>query len=134
AMSLAKPGGHVVGTVPALMSLWSSIDEQAGHKIRYSEETLAATLAGVRGARVLEIAPFFRSLVPLVWVQRRMLGKSGRTDPREHVQASVQNLRVPPLPINAGLLALANAEHALARAMPRLSIPGASLWFSLARA
>jgi SAM-dependent methyltransferase len=131
AATLAKPGGHVVGTVPALMSLWSSIDEHAGHKIRYSEETLSATLAGVRGARVLEIAPFFRSLVPLVWVQRRMLGKSGRTDQREHVQASVQNLRVPPLPINAALLAMVSAEHAFSRAL-RVPLPGASLWFTLA--
>ncbi|MET0595113.1 MAG: class I SAM-dependent methyltransferase [Polyangiaceae bacterium] len=134
AASLAKPGGYVVGTVPALMSLWSSIDEHAGHKIRYSQQTLAETLAGVRGAHVTEIAPFFRSLVPLVWLQRRMLGRAGRTDRSEHVAASVQNLRVPPLPINAGLLAMANAEHALARAVPRLSLPGASLWFALARA
>lgn len=133
AATLAKPGGYIVGTVPALMSLWSSIDEHAGHKIRYSEQTLAETLSGVRGARTTEIAPFFRSLVPLMWAQRKALGKSGRTDRREHVAASVQNLRVPPLPINAGLLAMVNAEHALARAVPRLSLPGASLWFALAR-
>ena len=50
ALSRAKPGGLVVGTVPALMSLWSSIDEHAGHKVRYSRATLSALLSRVRGA------------------------------------------------------------------------------------
>jgi SAM-dependent methyltransferase len=133
ALRFAKPGGHVVGTVPALMALWSSIDEHAGHKTRYSAEGLAATLAGLEGATVLEIAPFFRSLVPLVWMQRRFLSKSSTADRRDHAAASVQNLRVPPLPINAGLLALVTAEHALASRLGRIRIPGASLWFSVRR-
>jgi SAM-dependent methyltransferase len=133
AMSFAKPGGHVVGTVPALMSLWSSIDEHAVHKTRYGAATLGATLRLVPGATIVEIAPFFRSLVPLVWAQRRLLDQRGRAEGREDVAASVQNLRVPLLPINAGLLALANAEHAFARRARRLPIPGASLWFALSR-
>jgi len=133
ALRFAKPGGHVVGTVPALMALWSSIDEHAGHKTRYSADGLAATLAGLEGVTVLEIAPFFRSLVPLVWMQRRLLSKSSTAARRDHAAASVQNLRVPPLPINAGLLALVTAEHALASRLGRTRIPGASLWFSVRR-
>jgi SAM-dependent methyltransferase len=131
ALRFAKPGGHVVGTVPALMSLWSSIDVHAGHKTRYSARTLETTLAGLRGARVLEIAPFFRLLVPLLWAQRRFIGKSGRADPRQHAAAAVNNMRVPPFPLNASLLAIATAEHALAP-MLRVPLPGASLWFVLA--
>ena len=133
ALRFAKPGGHVVGTVPALMALWSSIDEHAGHKTRYSAESLAATLSGLEGATVLAITPFFRSLVPLVWMQRRLLSKSSTADRRDHAAASVQNLRVPPRPINAGLLALVTAEHALAARLGRIRIPGASLWFSVRR-
>jgi hypothetical protein len=133
ALRFAKPGGHIVGTVPALMALWSSIDEHAGHKTRYSAEDLAATLSGLEGATVLEITPFFRSLVPLVWMQRRLLSKSSTADRRAHAAASVQNLRVPPRPINAGLLALVTAEHALASRLGQIRIPGASLWFTVRR-
>jgi 2-polyprenyl-3-methyl-5-hydroxy-6-metoxy-1,4-benzoquinol methylase len=131
ALRMAKTGGFLVGTVPALMSLWSSIDEHAGHKTRYSRVTLAATLEQVHGATIIEIAPFFRSLVPLVWLQRRMLGRSRAADRRAHVAASVQNLRVPPRPINAGLLAMVTAEQALAPLLRRAHWPGASLWFAL---
>jgi SAM-dependent methyltransferase len=133
ALVFAKPGGWVVGTVPALMALWSSIDEHAGHKTRYSERTLATTLSRLDGATVHEIAPFFRSLVPLVWAQRRLLGKSSEAEARVHAAASVQNLRVPPRPVNAVLLAMVSGEHALAPFLRRVTLPGASLWFSLVR-
>lgn len=131
ALRFAKPGGVVVGTVPALMSLWSSIDVHAGHKVRYSARTLEDTLTSVRRASVIAIEPFFRSLVPLVWAQRRLIGKSDGAGAREHVTASVNNLRVPLLPINAGLLAMTTAEHALAPLLRGLRLPGASLWFAM---
>jgi SAM-dependent methyltransferase len=131
ALRFVGPRGYVVGTVPALMSLWSSIDEHAGHKTRYSAETLGATLARVEGARTVAVTPFFRSLVPLMWAQRRLLGQSGPAEKSAHVAASIQNLRVPPRPINVGLLALVNAEHAVSARLPRLPVPGASLWFVL---
>ena len=131
AMCFAKPGGYVIGTVPALMSLWSSIDAHSGHKTRYSERTLGTTLSALRGARVIEIAPFFRLLVPLLWAQRRLIDKSGHSDPSEHSAAAVSNMRVPPFPINASLLALSTAEQALTPALSRFPLPGASLWFAL---
>ena len=131
ALHFAKPDGYVVGTVPALMSLWSSIDLHAGHKTRYSTRTLEVTLASLRGARVLEITPFFRSLVPLIWAQRRWIGRSSGAEPRDHASASVHNLRVPPFPINAAFLALTTAEHALAALLRAVPLPGASLWFAL---
>jgi 2-polyprenyl-3-methyl-5-hydroxy-6-metoxy-1,4-benzoquinol methylase len=133
ALCFAKPGGYVVGTVPALMALWSSIDEHAGHKTRYSAKGLQKTLAALAGAKVLEIAPFFRSLVPLVWVQRRFLSQTSDADRSDHAAASVQNLRVPPEPINIGLLAVVSVEHALASWLGTLRVPGTSLWFSLRR-
>jgi SAM-dependent methyltransferase len=131
ALGFAKPGGFVVGTVPALMALWSSIDEHAGHKTRYSEPALRALLGAVEGARVVSIAPFFRALVPLVWLQRRMLGVSRGADRRSHVAASVQNLQVPLAPLNAVLFAVTTVEHALAPILQRVPLPGASLWFAL---
>jgi SAM-dependent methyltransferase len=125
ALSLVRPGGHVVGTVPALMSLWSGIDEHAGHKIRYSAAGLRQFLSRTAGARVVQVSPFFRSLVPLMWAQRRLIGKRGGAG------ASVRNLSVPPSPVNSALFAMVTLEHALAPALDRLPLPGASLWFAL---
>jgi len=122
-----RKGGLLVGTVPALMALWSPIDEHAGHKIRYSERTLREVLSGLDGATVVEISSFFRSLVPMMWAQRRMIGRRG------DAKASVQNLSVPPWPLNAALFALVSLEHALAPLLDRRAIAGASLWFALKR-
>jgi 2-polyprenyl-3-methyl-5-hydroxy-6-metoxy-1,4-benzoquinol methylase len=125
AIALVRSGGFVVGTVPALMALWSGIDEHAGHKIRYSRATLDKVLSGVKGARIVEISPFFRSLVPMMWAQRRLIGR------RPRASASVQNLTVPPVPVNAALLAMVTLEHMLAPALDKFHVPGTSLWFAL---
>jgi SAM-dependent methyltransferase len=127
AMRWLRPGGHLVGTVPALMSLWSSIDEHAGHKTRYSMTTLRSTLSRLDEARVVEIAPFFRSLVPVMWAQRRLIGK------RPSAAASVQNLSIPRWPLNRALLAMVTLERNLAPLLDRTRLPGASLWFALSR-
>ncbi|RYE93032.1 MAG: methyltransferase type 11, partial [Myxococcales bacterium] len=55
------------------MALWSHVDVQAGHQRRYERAELTRQLATVRGATVVEVAPFNRLLVPLMWAQRRML-------------------------------------------------------------
>jgi SAM-dependent methyltransferase len=125
AIALTRPGGHVVGTVPAMMALWSGIDEHAGHKTRYSRASLREVLSRPSGVTVVEIAPFFRSLVPLMWAQRRLIGGRGSA------AASVKNLTVPPSPVNAALFAMVTLEHALAP--DRLPLPGTSLWFALKR-
>lgn len=123
ALALVEPRGVVVGTVPALMSLWSPVDERAGHRVRYDVRSLRELLACVRGARLLELQPFFRSLVPLLWVQRRLLA-------RGHGSAlSEQNLAVPRWPLNALLHRLCTLE----RRLPLRNVPGASLWFALRR-
>jgi 2-polyprenyl-3-methyl-5-hydroxy-6-metoxy-1,4-benzoquinol methylase len=120
-------GGYVVGTVPALMALWSGTDEYAGHKTRYSERTLGAVLERVAGAKLVEIAPFFRTLVPIMWVQRRFVGKHG------DAAGSVQNLSVPRWPINGALFSMVTLETRLSAVLDRAPIPGASLWFALAK-
>jgi SAM-dependent methyltransferase len=125
AVDLVRPGGYVVGTVPALMALWSGIDEHAGHKTRYSRASLTGVLSRVQGASIVEVSSFFRSLVPLMWAQRRIVGR------RAGARAAVRNLSVPPKPVNAALFAMVTIEHALGPALDKLSLPGASLWFAL---
>ncbi len=127
ALGWLAPGGHLVGTVPALMALWSGIDEHAGHKTRYSSRTLRDVLASVRGASIVEIAPFFRSLVPLMWAQRRLVGKRG------DAAGAVQNLTVPRWPVNSALFSMVTLEHRMATVLDKAPIPGASLWFALSR-
>jgi SAM-dependent methyltransferase len=127
ALGWLAPGGHLVGTVPALMALWSGTDEYAGHKIRYSATTLRAVLERVGGAKLVEIAPFFRSLVPIMWVQRRFVGRHG------DAAGSVQNLNVPRWPVNDALFSVVTLENKLASVLDKAPIPGASLWFALAK-
>jgi 2-polyprenyl-3-methyl-5-hydroxy-6-metoxy-1,4-benzoquinol methylase len=128
AAALAKPGGLVVGTVPSLMLLWSGIDEHSGHKTRYGRAALRAVLERVSGTAVLEVVPFFRALVPLMLVQRRIVGRRG------DAAGAAENLRVPPRPLNWGLDMLLRAEELLAPALEPFGIPGASLWFAMRKA
>jgi SAM-dependent methyltransferase len=127
ALRLVRPGGYVVGTVPALMALWSGIDEHAGHKTRYSASTLRGVLERADGARVVAVTPFFRTLVPIMWAQRRLIGR------RAGAVAAVRNLTVPPRPVNTALLAMVTFEHLMAPALDKTPLPGASLWFALRR-
>jgi hypothetical protein len=84
-------------------------------------------LEGVNGASVIEIAPFFRSLVPLLWIQRRFVGRRG------DAAGAVQNLSVPNWPLNAALFSMVTLEHRLATLLDRAPLPGASLWFALSK-
>lgn len=126
ALQSIRPGGLVVGTVPALMGLWSNVDVASGHKTRYSKGRLAALLGGMAGARTVEVEYFNRVLIPLLWVRRMV----ARTSSAEEV---ARNLSVPAAPINQAMNALVLAEHGLSRALEATPIPGSSLWFALQR-
>jgi hypothetical protein len=109
------------------MALWSRIDEQSGHKTRYSAAGLAELLGRIPSTSVVEVAPFFRTLIPLLWLQRRLVTRHpGRA-------ASVANSRVPAWPINTALYALVRLEQTLTSIAEAPSVPGASLWFALKR-
>ena len=123
ALSCVRPGGLLVGTVPAMMSLWSTIDLASGHKVRYEREALRSVLERAGGASVISVAPFNRSLVPALWLHRRRVGG---------VQSRpMANLAVPWAPVNAALLLMLDLENALAPALDATPLPGASLWFAL---
>ncbi|RYE93031.1 MAG: hypothetical protein EOO75_05305 [Myxococcales bacterium] len=94
-----------------------------GHERR----ELAGQLATVRGATVVEVAPFNRLLVPLMWAQRRMIR------PGDAVATTEQNLRTPPLLVNRSLQAALRGEQALAALLDPTPLPGASLWFAVRR-
>lgn len=125
ASTMVREGGLIVGTVPGMQALWSRIDEQAGHRLRYDPDTLRATLERVANTELIEIVPFNRALVPMLWVQRRLVTLRGRTG------SSSANLAVPPKPLNAVLGALLRAERRLPGWADTERVSGSSLWFAL---
>ncbi len=68
-----KPGGTFVMTVPAMPSLWSARDEEAGHLRRYTRRTLRE-LVGRAGLELVDLRFYQCLLLPLVAVTR-VLGK-----------------------------------------------------------
>ena len=71
------PGGRLVLTVPAHMSLWSDVDQYAGHYRRYGAEDLRRTLTA-SGFRIEYLSQFMAALFPLMWLSRRTATLFGR--------------------------------------------------------
>jgi SAM-dependent methyltransferase len=71
------PGGRLVLTVPAYMSLWSHTDESSGHYRRYTPATLRQVLA-CAGWAVERVTPFMLPLVPLMWAGRKVAALANR--------------------------------------------------------
>jgi len=126
ASSKLRPGGYLVGTVPSMMALWSVVDELAGHKVRYERASLRALLQSVEGCSTREILPFNRSLVPMMWVQRRSMRKQ-----MDRASMSASNLSVPVGPLNWALRSVLRLERQMGDRWAKLPMGGASLWFAL---
>ena len=127
ALRLARPGGYVVGTVPALQSLWSEVDVHAGHQVRHDARSLRRLLDAVPGAEVVQLRYFNRLLVPPLWLRRRATASG------DAAAAQIADLQVP-APFWNGLASTCLLlEYAVASALDWLRVPGASLWFALRR-
>ncbi|MDA8017552.1 MAG: class I SAM-dependent methyltransferase [Thermoanaerobaculia bacterium] len=70
AARLAKPAGRLLVSVPAFPSLWSPLDEAAGHRCRYRLPDLVRQLAAY-GWRVVHHTHYQALLFPVVWLARR---------------------------------------------------------------
>jgi hypothetical protein len=86
---LLKPGGALLLTVPAHMSLWSYFDISSCHCRRYERAELASKLSET-GFRVEYLTEFMISLFPLVWSGRRLKGGK-RPINRERADAKTAN-------------------------------------------
>lgn len=122
AATRVRPGGWVVGTVPALMLLWSEVDVTAGHRLRYDAAGVRDVLDRVPELDRVQVSYFNRLLVPAMWARRR--ARSGVTDARA-------DLAIPPAPVNAALANALRLERAFGHVLRR--VPGASLWFAARR-
>ncbi len=106
-----KPGGHILLTVPANMSLWSPQDVNYGHYRRYEPAQLEALWAGL--PVTVRLFSFFNTyLYPLVKGVRVF----NRLRNREWGEAGT-DLSIPPRPLNKALRAIFSRESKMLTSM-----------------
>jgi len=105
-VSLVRPGGWLIVTVPAHQALWSSHDRRLHHRRRYGRRQLLGLFTDT-DVELVRITPFNMVLAPIAMVYRvgeRWLGLDlGNQE------------RLLPWPLNATLGALFRTESALIR-------------------
>jgi SAM-dependent methyltransferase len=106
--SLLGPGGKLLLTVPAHQYLWSYFDEAALHCRRYSCDEIRRKLTAA-GFEVEFLSQYMASIWPLVWVFRRMNGRSQPSHPSSARTRAAKEFRVIPV-VNNILLFLLNLE------------------------
>lgn len=124
---LIHPGGRLLLTVPAHMTLWSYFDESACHFRRYSRGEMQTKLTAA-GFEVEFISEFMMTLFPLVWLGRRLNALFQRQGPsRATVNCGLleRELRIVPV-LNTLLLWLLRLENLAVARRWRLPI-GTSL-------
>jgi SAM-dependent methyltransferase len=117
ALRWAAPNALVVATVPALRALHTVIDDLSGHKRRYEPGELGGCFTQVGLAEVVEHGIFRSSLALLKWHRGR--GRTAVPGSDEAEQLMVNNLRVPPAPVNAVMGAVCYLERRLGLAASR---------------
>lgn len=70
-VSMLRPGGLLIATVPAYMALWSAHDVAAGHHRRYNRGTLRADLSAA-GLSVRDCRYFLAHTLPFMLLRRLM--------------------------------------------------------------
>ncbi len=107
-----KPGGHILITVPAGMWLWSEVDEQVGHKRRYSSKGLKNLLS--RAGLEVELLHYFNGLIAPILFLRHWVGRKKRPpSEKEITNWLAEELKIPPWPLNGIMYATGCMEAAL---------------------
>jgi 2-polyprenyl-3-methyl-5-hydroxy-6-metoxy-1,4-benzoquinol methylase len=121
---ILKPGGKLILTVPAHMSLWSYFDVASRHYRRYTAAQLEQVLRE-SGFEVEYVTEFMMSLFPLLWLGRRLHGRGLGTDRESAVGRAAHELAIVPV-INGILKLILSWETIAIRRRWRLPI-GTSL-------
>ena len=109
-----KDRGVVVVTVPADPRLWTPMDEMAGHKRRYSKQSLTAVLQRAN-LQILFVRYFGLTLFPLLLLRRALYRHSPIVTSEERFCLRRRAWKIPPRPLNTLLHMLMTAEVALSR-------------------
>jgi SAM-dependent methyltransferase len=96
-LSVLKPGGHLLVTVPADETLWSPHDVNFGHYRRYARERLEQVWRGLPVTPLL-VSHYMARLLPAVRMVRAVNRWRGRA-----VGAAGTDFAMPPAWINRGL-------------------------------
>jgi SAM-dependent methyltransferase len=104
---LLAPGGAVLVTVPAHMSLWSYFDEASNHCRRYELAELGRRLSEA-GLQVEFLSEYMCGVTPLVWLKRRIVEK-GRSGANRRADIVKDELKIYPA-LNGALSFLLNQE------------------------
>ena len=128
-IQLVRPGGLLIGTVPALQMLWSDYDAFAGHRLRYDRRNVRDLFvrAGLPKPRA---SYFFQVLVPGMLTRRVLIGRDRGTLEDQRRASQHLALDSPGTLWNRTFAALCALERGVSRVIPLSGIPGASLWFS----
>jgi SAM-dependent methyltransferase len=119
-----KPGGTLILTVPAHMSLWSYFDVASCHYRRYTAAQLEQVLRET-GFEVEYLTEFMMSLFPVLWFVRRLQGRGRKMGREDAVGKAANELKVVPV-VNGILRLLLSWETIMIRRRWRLPI-GTSL-------
>ena len=117
-LSLMKPGGHLVVTVPAHPELWSVHDVTFGHFRRYTIDRLRAVWRGLPVTERL-VSHYNARLFPLIRLIRGVGARVGRA-----AGQAGTDLSTPPAPLNRALAALFGGEAARLAAALETGAPG----------
>ncbi len=114
-IALARPGAHILITVPAGPQLWSRHDITAGHLRRYEHDTLTSLWRN-QGVSPRLVTFFNSRLYPLIRLARYAGNRFGASCGREG-----SDFHVPPPPVNALLEGIFAGEGG--RILSRLDQP-----------
>jgi SAM-dependent methyltransferase len=90
------PDGTLVLTVPAHPALWSYFDEYSHHRRRYKLGELNGKLTK-SGYRVQYITEYMCSLLPLIWLGRKISAMLPSRKPRSTAEMADSDLRIVPV-------------------------------------
>lgn len=120
-----RAGGYFVATVPQHMWLWSRQDELACHVRRYSPGELEKKLEAA-GFCIKESVSFVGLLLPLMWISRKMMQKSGNDNQDKQEDADMREFSIS-APLNRLLTWILTAERAAIKLGMRLPWGGSRL-------
>lgn len=121
-----KNGGGIVLTVPQHPWLWSSTDDMAGHKRRYTQKELKEKVQAA-GFEVLYMTSFITLLLPLMLISRLKKDRQKETD---QVKCEL-NL---PKPLNAMFNSICALELSVIKSGGGLPIGGSLLCAAIKKA
>jgi SAM-dependent methyltransferase len=106
AAQLARPGGLIMVSVPALPALYSEFDEVQGHRRRYDEATFRALFDDV-GLRLDRLIWWGGWMIPLIRLRKAMKSRRGGTP----MEVYERYLGLPPAPFRQLMDAAYRRDH-----------------------